>query len=72
MIQALSTFCSVRRVMLILGIDVLVSGSEVGYRIGNPTNIDFKSEAESPSTSTAVTAHYQSEYIGALCQLYLK
>lgn len=59
--------------MLILGIEVLVSGSEVGYKIGDPTNIELKSEAEHASTSSAVTAHYQtSEYIGALCQLYLE
>ncbi|XP_012542011.1 replication protein A 70 kDa DNA-binding subunit [Monomorium pharaonis] len=49
-----------KRVMLILGIDVLVSGNEVGYKIGNPTNIEMtalKSEPDSTSTSTA--GHYQ-------------
>lgn len=53
--------------MLILGIEVLISGNEVGYKIGNPTNIEMKSEPDSLSTSTSTStvtaAHYQSEYI---------
>ncbi|XP_071648279.1 replication protein A 70 kDa DNA-binding subunit isoform X1 [Temnothorax longispinosus] len=47
-----------KRVILILGIEVLVSGSEVGYKIGNPTNIDIKSDAESTSTSTAASSPF--------------
>ncbi|XP_024870102.1 replication protein A 70 kDa DNA-binding subunit-like, partial [Temnothorax curvispinosus] len=42
-----------RPVMVILGIEVLVSGSKVGHKIGNPTNIDIKSDAEVTSTSTS-------------------
>ncbi|XP_018310864.1 replication protein A 70 kDa DNA-binding subunit [Mycetomoellerius zeteki] len=54
-----------KRVMLILGIEVLVPGDKVGSKIGNPTNIEMKSESESTSTSTstctsgATTAYYQ-------------
>ncbi|EGI59093.1 PREDICTED: replication protein A 70 kDa DNA-binding subunit [Acromyrmex echinatior] len=54
-----------KRVMLILGIEVLVPGDQVGNKIGNPTNIEMKSEPESTSTSTstctskATTSHYQ-------------
>ncbi|XP_077278680.1 replication protein A 70 [Temnothorax americanus] len=47
-----------KRVILILGIEVLVSGSEVGYKIGNPTNIDIKSDAESTSTSIAASSPF--------------
>ncbi|XP_024879091.1 replication protein A 70 kDa DNA-binding subunit-like, partial [Temnothorax curvispinosus] len=57
-IQVSSIFFSIRRVILILGIEVLVSGSEVGYKIGNPTNIDIKSDAESTSTSTAASSPF--------------
>ncbi|KYM93577.1 Replication protein A 70 kDa DNA-binding subunit [Cyphomyrmex costatus] len=35
-----------KRVMLILGIEVLVPGNEVGNKIGDPTNIEMKSESE--------------------------
>lgn len=51
--------------MLILGIEMLVPGNEVGHRIGNPTGIESNSEAESASTATTSTAtNYQtSEYI---------
>ncbi|XP_071577966.1 replication protein A 70 kDa DNA-binding subunit [Temnothorax nylanderi] len=47
-----------KRVILILGIEVLFSGSEVGYKIGNPTNIDIKSDAESTSTYTAASSPF--------------
>ncbi|CAL1689739.1 unnamed protein product [Lasius platythorax] len=47
-----------RRVMLILDIEVLVPGSEVGYRIVNPINTDCESRLEyvtTPNTSTATS-----------------
>ncbi|XP_071569838.1 replication protein A 70 kDa DNA-binding subunit-like [Temnothorax nylanderi] len=47
-----------RRVIVIMGIEVLVSGSKVGRQIGNPTNIDIKSDAESTSTSTAASSPF--------------
>lgn len=53
-------FHSIRRVLLLLGIEVLVSGNEVGHKIGNPTNIDIKSEPESASMSTSSNPYYQS------------
>ncbi|XP_039303739.1 replication protein A 70 kDa DNA-binding subunit isoform X2 [Solenopsis invicta] len=49
-----------KRVMLILDIEVVVSGEKVGGRIGNPTNIELKSEPDTPSTSTTTTVHHQS------------
>ncbi|KAL0108123.1 hypothetical protein PUN28_015019 [Cardiocondyla obscurior] len=39
--------------------EVLVPGSDVGHKIGNPTNTEVKSDTESTSTS-AETVHYQS------------
>ncbi|XP_071626568.1 replication protein A 70 kDa DNA-binding subunit-like [Temnothorax longispinosus] len=44
--------------MVILDIEVLISGSEVKDKIGNPTNIDIKSDAESTSTSTAASSPF--------------
>ncbi|XP_024879598.1 replication protein A 70 kDa DNA-binding subunit-like [Temnothorax curvispinosus] len=47
-----------KRAMVILDIEVLISGSEVKEKIGNPTNIDIKSDAESISTSTAASSPF--------------
>ncbi|XP_077271809.1 replication protein A 70 kDa DNA-binding subunit-like [Temnothorax americanus] len=47
-----------RSVLVILGIDVLVSGNKVGRKIGNPTNIDVKSDSEITSTSTAANSSF--------------
>lgn len=46
----------VRRVMVILSIDVVAPGSEVGHKIGNPTNADNKAEPESAKMANASTA----------------
>ncbi|XP_011875175.1 PREDICTED: replication protein A 70 kDa DNA-binding subunit [Vollenhovia emeryi] len=48
-----------KRVILILGLEVLIPGSEVGHKIGDPTNLEVKSETESTSTSTSAAARYQ-------------
>ncbi|EFN70726.1 Replication protein A 70 kDa DNA-binding subunit [Camponotus floridanus] len=45
-----------RRIMLILDIEVLFPGNEVGYKIGNPTNTDNKSRLEYVTTSNTSTA----------------
>lgn len=37
--------------MLIMGIEVTVPGSKVGRKIGNPTNIESKSEPDCSATS---------------------
>ncbi|KAH0947912.1 hypothetical protein HN011_011695 [Eciton burchellii] len=45
-----------KRVMVILSIDVVAPGNEVGHKIGNPTNAESKTEPEptmKPNTSTA-------------------
>lgn len=55
--------------MLILDIEVVVSGEKVGGRIGNPTNIELKSEPDTPSTSTTTTVHHQSKYVNVLRRL---
>ncbi|XP_011696922.1 PREDICTED: replication protein A 70 kDa DNA-binding subunit [Wasmannia auropunctata] len=46
-----------KHVILLLDIDVLASGSKVGRKIGNPTNIETKSEPESTSTSASTTRY---------------
>ncbi|XP_011874694.1 PREDICTED: replication protein A 70 kDa DNA-binding subunit-like isoform X2 [Vollenhovia emeryi] len=46
-------------VLLILGIEVLVPGSEVGHKIGDPTNLEVRSKAESTFASTGAIARYQ-------------
>ncbi|XP_029671382.1 replication protein A 70 kDa DNA-binding subunit-like [Formica exsecta] len=40
-----------KRVMLIMGIEVIVPGSKVGRKIGDPTNIESKSEPDCSATS---------------------
>lgn len=52
--------------MLIMGIEVTVPGSKVGRKIGDPTNIESKSEPDYSTTSdtSATTGRYQtSKYI---------
>ncbi|XP_070150372.1 replication protein A 70 kDa DNA-binding subunit-like isoform X2 [Polyergus mexicanus] len=46
-----------RRIMLILDIEVLVSGSDVGYKIGNPIKTDDKSQPECLNTSNTSTSY---------------
>ncbi|KAM0735637.1 Replication protein A 70 kDa DNA-binding subunit [Formica fusca] len=49
-----------RRIMLILDIEVLVPGSDVGYKIGNPIKTDDKSQPECLNTSnTSTSTSYQ-------------
>lgn len=46
--------------MLILDIEVLVPGSDVGYKIGNPIKTDDKSQPECLNTSnTSTSTSYQ-------------
>lgn len=45
-----------RRIMLVLDIEVLVPGSKVGCKIGNPIKTDGKSEPECVTTSNTSTA----------------
>ncbi|KAL6256338.1 hypothetical protein P5V15_012455 [Pogonomyrmex californicus] len=53
-----------KRLILILGLEVIVSGNEVGCKLGNPTNIDSTvTEAESSSsTSTSVSTTTSTRY----------
>lgn len=60
----------IRRVILIMDIEVTTPGSEVGYKIGNPTNIESKSETDNSTTSdtsigqtTSTGRHQTSNYI---------
>ncbi|XP_072749031.1 replication protein A 70 kDa DNA-binding subunit [Anoplolepis gracilipes] len=47
-----------KRVMLLMGIEVIVPGSTVGHRIGDPTNIEStKSDADSTTSDTSKTTH---------------
>lgn len=56
--------------MLILGIDLVVPGNEVNYKIGNPTNPEAKPEQTTTNGSAngninkpnSSTAGYQSKY----------
>jgi len=50
--------------MVILSIDVIAPGDEVGHKIGNPTNAENKTEPEpmKPNTSAA-TQRQISKYI---------
>lgn len=50
--------------MVILGADVIAPGSDVGRRIGNPTNAE-KSDA-TITESSATTSHYSSKYFVSL------
>ncbi|XP_029174342.1 replication protein A 70 kDa DNA-binding subunit-like [Nylanderia fulva] len=50
-----------KRVILIMGIEVTVPGRTVGCKIGDPTNIDNKSESE-PTTSNTNTASTNGRY----------
>jgi len=57
--------------MVILSIDVIAPGNEVGHKIGNPTNAESKTEPEStmkPNTSTAAQRQI-SKYILILHRL---
>jgi len=57
--------------MLILDIEVLFPGNEVGYRIGNPTNTDNKSQLEYVTTSNTSTAtSYQTSNSNRLIILF--
>lgn len=61
--------------MLILDIEVLFPGNEVGYRVGNPTNTDNKLRLEYVTTSNTSTAtSYQTSNSNRLiilfCQLF--
>ncbi|EZA51712.1 Replication protein A 70 kDa DNA-binding subunit [Ooceraea biroi] len=52
-----------KRVMVVLGVDVVAPGEQVGYKIGNPTNIESKADPDStakPNTSAAVQPHTNS------------
>lgn len=58
--------------MLILDIEVLIPGNEVGYRIVNPINTDCESRLEyvtTPNTSTATS--YQTSNSNKLVILLL-
>lgn len=52
--------------MLIMGIEVTVPGSKVGCKIGDPTNIDNKSESDSTTSATNAAStngrHQTSKY----------
>lgn len=45
-----------KRVMLIMGIEVIAPGNEVAHKIGDPTNIDSKSESDSTTSNTNVAS----------------
>lgn len=51
-----------KRVILIMGIEVTTPGSKVGCKLGNPTNIESKSEADSTTADKSTgqtTGRYQ-------------
>lgn len=60
--EELNLFCFrlVRRVMVILSTNVIAPGSEVGHRIGNPTNAEKPERDATTSDSSAATHHQNS------------
>jgi hypothetical protein len=51
--------CIFRRVMVILDVKILASGSEVGFKIGNPKPITDGTEAETTGPQQAVPNRVQ-------------
>jgi hypothetical protein len=49
----LSIHCVFRRVMVILDVNILASGSEVGFRLGNPKPITEGAEPETAGAQHA-------------------
>jgi len=49
--------------MLVLGVELIASGEEVGGKIGNPVNVEVKPEYENANKPSSSAATYQSKSI---------
>jgi hypothetical protein len=58
--------------MVILSIDVVAPGNEVGHKIGNPTNAESKTEPEPTMKPNTSTAQRQISKYSSLASIALK